>query len=153
METEAETDRRIVVGVDGSEASRVALRWAMAEARLRAASVHVVHAWQFPAVALTSFGSVTLPMFTAEDLERVADGLMRKTIANVVGPDEPVEVTTSVERGHPAEVLVAAAKGAELVVVGSSGYGAFATMLLGSVSNHVAHHATCPVVIVRGEGR
>jgi nucleotide-binding universal stress UspA family protein len=59
-------------------------------------------------------------------------------------------MTTSVQRGHPAEVLLEAAKDADLLVVGSRGRGGFSGMLLGSVSTQLAHHASCPILIVRG---
>ena len=56
-----------------------------------------------------------------------------------------------VQRGHPAAVLIEQAKGADLLVVGSHGRGGFIGALLGSVSQHSVHHATCPVVVVRSE--
>jgi len=145
------TGGRIVVGVDGSTPSKAALAWALEEARLRDASVQVVHAWQFPAVGLTTFGAAALPVIAPEDLEHAAEETVQQMLAAVADRAKAVEVTSSVERGHPAEALVAAAKGADLLVVGSRGHGGFTGMLLGSVSSHVVHHATCPVVVVRGE--
>ncbi len=146
---EASTPTRIVVGIDGSAASERALRWALEEARYRQGAVAVVHAWEYPTMALTPYGGTAVPVLTPSDLERVAETLAHEVVASVVGESPPVPVETLVRRGHPAEVLVEAAKGADLLVVGSRGRGGFTGMLLGSVSTQVVHHATCPVVIVK----
>lgn len=138
-----------MVGIDGSEEAEDALRWAFDEAGMRQASLEVVHAWSFPAVAITHYGGAALPVIAPEDVGRAAAETAQETVAKVIGNAPAVPVTTTVERGHPAEVLVAAAKGADLLVVGSRGRGGFAGMLLGSVSTHVLHHAPCPVVLVR----
>jgi len=147
-----ETRARIVVGIDGSAGSEEALRWALDEARLRHASLDVVHAWSFPAVAMTHFGSAALPVIAPEDLQKAAAEVARESIGRVVGDEASVPVVTTVERGHPTAVLLNASKGANLLVVGSRGHGGFTGMLLGSVSTHVVHHATCPVVIVKPSG-
>jgi nucleotide-binding universal stress UspA family protein len=143
------TQQTIVVGVDGSEASKSALTWAIEEARLRGATVLAVNAWQFPLVAFGDYGGTGVPMLTSVDLEKLAESTVRDAVADVVGDDVSVPVTTSVRNGHPARELVDASTGADLLVVGSIGHGGFAGMLLGSVSAHVVHHATCPVAIVR----
>lgn len=140
---------RIVVGIDGSAVSREALKWALEEARLRNSPLHVVHAWEFPAVAVTHFGTVALPVVASEDIQRAAEEDAKEAVARVAQDDETVPVETTVQRGHPAEVLLAASEGADLLVVGSLGHGGFSGMLLGSVSNHLVHHANCPVVIVK----
>jgi nucleotide-binding universal stress UspA family protein len=139
---------RIVVGIDGSQPSKDALRWALEEARLRNAEVEVVHAWEFPAVALADYGGVALPVLTPEDLEKQAEIVVRDTIAEVIGTDAPVPFSTLVRMGHAAEVLVAASKGAAMLVVGARGRGGFATLLLGSVSSQVVHHSQVPVVVI-----
>jgi nucleotide-binding universal stress UspA family protein len=77
----------------------------------------------------------------------------RKTLDQTIeevsaGLEQPVEVTARVEQGHPAVVLPAVAVGAQLLVVGSRGHGAFAGMVLGSVSQHCVQHMSCPVVVV-----
>ena len=143
------THGRIVVGVDGSTGSEDALRWALDEARLRHASLDVVHAWSFPGVGVTHFGSAVLPVIAPEDLQKAAGEAARESVGRAVGDETSVPVMTVVERGHPTEVLLNASKGADLLVLGSRGHGGFTGMLLGSVSTHVVHHATCPVVIVK----
>ncbi|HET9171261.1 MAG TPA: universal stress protein [Actinospica sp.] len=130
----------IVVGVDGSASSRDALRWAARQARLTGAELHAVCAWDFPA----TYGWA--PDYSDVDLAAQARKDLDATIAEVLGAAPAV---VRVERGHPAAVLVDSSLGADLLVVGSRGHGAFAGMLLGSVSQHCAQHALCPVLIVR----
>lgn len=140
---------RIVVGVDGSPESKAALNWALNEARHCHAAVEAVHAWQYPAVAFSHFGGEALPLIAPGDVETAAHGLLRKTVEEISGADCDVAVTPKLARGHPAEVLLALSEDADMLVVGSRGHGGFKGMLLGSVSNHVIHHAHCPVVVVR----
>ena len=138
----------IVVGIDGSEPSKQALRWAVEEARLRGGEVEVVCAWQYPALALTHYHGAALPIIAYEDLEKAADELLWDTLLEVLGGDLSVPVRAKVVPGQAADVLMHEAAGADLLVVGARGMGGFASLLLGSVSSQVAHHATIPVVIV-----
>ena len=103
----------------------------------------------FPNLNLVDYGGTRVPMIAPEDIQRAAEAWTRAMVAQVVASGEVVPVRTTVRRGHPAHVLLDAAKGADLLAVGSRGHGGFAGMLLGSVSSHVMHHATCPVVVVR----
>jgi nucleotide-binding universal stress UspA family protein len=141
-------DRRIVVGVDSSHGSKVALRWALAQARLTGTTVEAVTAWQHPTMYGYSYGAIPFP--SADDgIAAMAEKALAETVADVVGTrDKPVEVRATVAEGPAAHVLLTAAAGAELLVVGSRGHGGFAGMLLGSVSQHCAHHAPCPVVVI-----
>lgn len=129
----------IVVGLDGSVGSKVALQWAVEEARLRGSVLRAVHVWSYLDQPEGEFD----PAYGEGDARRVLD-------ESLAGLD--VEVEVEVERvvvnDLPARGLLAAAKGADLVVVGALGAGGFEGLLLGSVSQQVAHHATCPVVIV-----
>ncbi|MGE3621373.1 MAG: universal stress protein [Acidimicrobiia bacterium] len=135
----------IVVGVDGSDEARAALEWALAEARLRGARVKAVIAWQAPAVEGFPY---TNPILDPGRFERAAEGLLDEEVAKA-DPDRVVEVERVVAWSSPSAALLEAAEGAAMVVVGSRGRGGFTGLLLGSVSQQVAHHATCPVVIVR----
>ena len=143
------TEQRIVVGIDGSEPSKEALRWALHEAGLRNASLEVVHAWQYPAVGMTAFGGTAMPLITPDDLEKAADQVARETVNDVVSEEAQPRITTIVRMGHPAAVLVDVAQDADLLVVGSRGHGGFGGMLMGSVSSNVVHHASCPVAVIR----
>ena len=140
--------KRIVVGVDGSAPSTDALRWALGQARLSGAVVEAVLAWHVPAT------DGWAPVFDlVEDLTKASERTLADTIAQVAGDGGPVTVEQRVVGGEPAQVLLAAAKGADLLVVGSRGHGAVIGALLGSVSQYCVHHAPCPVVVVRSEDR
>jgi nucleotide-binding universal stress UspA family protein len=141
----ADHQRRIVVGVDGSEPSRVALRWAAAEAKLRNASLEVVTSWHYP----SQLASPAVPLIDL-DFEGDAGKTLAAEVATVLGPD-PGPVVQRVVNGHPGRVLVETSEHAELLVVGSRGLGEFTGTLLGSVSQHCVIHAHCSVVVVRGD--
>ena len=138
----------IVVGVDGSRHAQAALVRAADEARSRGARLRVVTAWHLPALAYAgAFGSAAA--LDPRGFEEAA----RVTLAQAVGALGPaaegLEIETRLRKGHPADVLVEEASGADLLVVGSRGLGGFAALLLGSVSHQCAQHARCPVLIVR----
>jgi nucleotide-binding universal stress UspA family protein len=136
----------IVVGVDGSAGSAKALRFALKEARLRGAEVKAVGAWHVPAAAYET-GWVPISV-DPTDYEKIARAALEKTLADAGAADADVSVTSVVHEGNAADVLIAEARVADLLVVGSRGLGGFKGLLLGSVSQQCAHHATCPVAIV-----
>jgi nucleotide-binding universal stress UspA family protein len=141
-------DRYIVVGVDSSHGSRAALAWALAQARLTGAVVEAVAAWQQPATYEYSYGAIPSPSL-GDSIAAITEKVLTETVADVVGTGgQPVDVRVEVAQGPAAQVLLEAAAGAELLVVGSRGHGAFAGMLLGSVSQHCTQHAPCPVIVV-----
>lgn len=134
-----------MVGVDGSEGSKEALRWADRQAGLTGAKLKLVHSWVFP----PNYGVVA--SYPAEfDPEGESKRMLEHTVAEVLGEDRLSTVELSVMEGHPASVLTRQAKGADLLVVGHRGHGGFGGMLLGSVSRHCVAHSTSPVVVVRG---
>jgi nucleotide-binding universal stress UspA family protein len=157
----------IVVGVDGSDASKAALRWAAAEARLRGARLLVVHAWMgYP--PMTAGTPVS-----AEDwavLRKGAEEVVAGIVADVLADCVDLAIETTAVHGPAGRVLVEAAEdadlvadriahaiaeraselGADLVVVGSRGLGGFRGLLLGSVGHHITQHASCPAVVVHG---
>ena len=139
---------RIVVGVDGSEGSRHALEVAVAQARDHGATLTVVTTWAQPVSAGVP-GYAAYPLINEADLSGVAKQQQADVLAAVLGTDPGIRVEQEVLQGHPAQQLVKAAEGADLLVVGSRGHGGFVGMLLGSVSQHVAAHAPCPVLVVR----
>ena len=139
--------QRIVVGIDGSQGARRALEWAVGEATLRDAHLVVIHAWLEPAAV--AVGSViTAGGVEPEVFEDTAWRTVTDLLAGVDTNGLPQGLETHVVSGAPARALLEAAEGADLVVVGSRGLGGFTGLLLGSVSQQVAHHATCPVVII-----
>jgi nucleotide-binding universal stress UspA family protein len=141
----------IVVGVDGSESSLEALRWAIEEARIRHSPIRVVYAWFMPRDG--SYGFVPAEVFDRERLQQEAGDDLDGWVAQLAPESVDVQVERHVVEGHGAHALIEAAEGAELLVVGSRGRGGFKGLLLGSVSQQCAHHAPCPVVILRARRR
>jgi nucleotide-binding universal stress UspA family protein len=142
-------DRRIVVGVDGSENAKTALHWAIGQARRTDATIEAVTAWQDPAMSGFSYGWSPM-LFDGDSIATLTEKTLDETVAEVTGQDNdrPVPINTRVVQGHPVEVLLKAATGAQLLVLGTRGHGTFTGILLGSVSQHCVQHAPCPVVIV-----
>jgi len=138
----------IVVGVDGSEGGTAALQFAVEEAALRKAKLRIVSAWEVPAAV---YGSGFAPPIDAGTLEALGGRMqeLADEAAETVKKLQPtVEVEAVAVAGQPADVLLEQAAGAGLIVVGRRGLGGFKTLLLGSVSQQVVHHASCPVVVV-----
>jgi nucleotide-binding universal stress UspA family protein len=139
----------IVVGVDHSEGAKAALRFALEEATLRQATLRVVHAWQYAYIGATGFEG-TFPALGGDikELRDVAERDLDATLQEAIPETGTIELERRVVEDRPAAALVEESRGADMVVVGSRGHGGFAGLLLGSVSQQVAHHAACPVVIV-----
>jgi nucleotide-binding universal stress UspA family protein len=149
---------RIVVGVDGSEGSQDALRFALREARLRGATLHAVLAWELPLFegAPGPFlvevpGELAPPLEeTRTALEAEAERALDAALAEALQGEEPgVEIRRDVVEAAPAQALLEAARGADLLVVGSRGRGGFRGLLLGSVGQRCARESPCPLVVVR----
>lgn len=140
---------RIVVGIDSSEGSRRALRWALHEAALRDAEVQLVHA--YPTPELMALPAVmTLP---SDDELRTAAGALVTEVLEAEGGAGEVPVSTVVRAGGAASVLCEVADDASLLVVGARGLGGFRGLLLGSVTHQVVAHSPCPVVVAVPEDR
>lgn len=134
--------RRIIVGVDGSAASRAALAWAVDEARDIDAEIRVVHVWDRPYVGGDAFAKM---LADADDIEDQA----RHELDDVIDSVDTTVLARPVDAvlvcGRPAECLLNEAKNADLLVIGQRGLGG---IQLGSVGHRIALHATCPVVVV-----
>jgi nucleotide-binding universal stress UspA family protein len=139
---------RIVVGVDGSEGSRAALRWAVEEGALRGATVEAVSAFHVP---YAGAASVMPLMLDPKEFEDAASAQLKKLVAEVDASALREPITELVVEGPASTVLVEAGRRASLLVVGARGHGGLAGMLLGSVSRQVTEHATVPVVVVPKE--
>jgi nucleotide-binding universal stress UspA family protein len=142
---------RIVVGVEGSPGSRAALRWAIEEARIRCGVVEVVTAYLPTYVpAAPDFGYVPLdPVDLVDEVRKMQDEVIDDVGQEV--DTAGVRIEQKLLKGRSADTLIAAAEGADMLVVGNRGRGGFRGLLLGSVSQQITHHATCPVVIVRAD--
>jgi nucleotide-binding universal stress UspA family protein len=140
----------IVVGVDSSEGAREALRFALDEAKRRNATLRVVHSWQFGNIGIKGIEGFS-PVIGADlgDLRRTAELALDATLDEVAAHVHGIAIERRVIEGAAAQVLVDESRNADLLVVGSRGHGGFTGLLLGSVSQQCAHHAACPVVIVR----
>lgn len=144
----------IVVGVDGSETSHEALRWAAEEARLRSAGLVAVYAWPFippqpigdPGMLAVSAGDLPGQLEAESDAAQVA---LDAAVDAVLGAETEIEVERKLVEGDAGEALVAESAHADLVVVGSHGRSGLTAVLLGSVSRHVVDHSKCPVVVVK----
>jgi nucleotide-binding universal stress UspA family protein len=137
----------IVVGYDGSAPSRTALRYAVTQARLRSAPVRVVaafdHNWRG-----NRFGGIEeLEQLVRQRVQEMLDEAV--TELRATAPD--IAFTATAALGAPGPILVDASRKATLLVVGNRGYGGFGGLMLGSVGQHVATHAHCQVVVVRGK--
>ncbi|HEX8093377.1 universal stress protein [Jatrophihabitans sp.] len=137
--------KSILVGVDGSPSSRTALSWAAAEAADHQADLVVLNVWE--ATLPPPVGSV--PQTSVPDPSGLATENLLQVVKEVLGEDPPVLVQPRVKPGNPAEVLIEESADAALLVVGTRGRGGFAGLVLGSVSQHVAAYAKCPVAVVR----
>jgi nucleotide-binding universal stress UspA family protein len=142
-------DGRIVVGVDGSEASRHALDWAVRESRVRPRPLHLLHACGWPLLDLPlGPDGYRLPASsrTPDGVHTMAEKILSDAAAAV---DPQIPVTTEISSDLPGRALLTASRTAAIIVVGNRGSGGFAGLLLGSVVEQVAAHGRCPVAVVR----
>ena len=138
----------ITVGVDGSEHSRRALEWAVREAGLRGAALTVLAVHQVASNHWTGNPELyPADQPATEAIRQAAQDAVQQAV-NQAGEPGPASVTVRAVSGLPAQELVGASSGADLVVVGSRGGGGFSRLLLGSVSTQVVGHAACPVVVI-----
>ena len=145
-----EESTTVVVGVDGSVESRMALRFALEDAHRRGARVRAVTAYLSPEFWAASYGVAALPTIeeVVEDNVTVARDVLKAVVDEAPALGEvPVDVVAL--PGAPASVLIEQAQGAALLVVGHRGRGGFKSAVLGSVGMHCVLHATCPVTVVR----
>ncbi|WP_243400215.1 universal stress protein [Arthrobacter glacialis] len=137
----------IAVGVDGSAESRIALEWAVTEARLRHGQIRAVTAWEYPPVT----AGMEVMIWDPDIFESAARRIQTDALKGV--DTEGVPFTGDVIQGAAASVLLHASQDVDLLVVGSRGHGGFTGLLLGSVSTQAVHHAFCPVVVVKTRPR
>ena len=140
----------IVVGIDGSPSADAALAFALEEARLRTLPLRIVCAWEVPAIEYAGTAFAPAPDLATE-AEHRAEKVLERAL-ETVGREPGVEIETVAAPGHPPDVLVAQSEGATLLVVGTRGRGGFASLVLGSVSQAVAHRGRCPLTIVHSDG-
>jgi len=138
----------IVVGIDGSHSASHALEWAIAEAALRKADLTVITVHAVPANYWTGHPSSTLgDEDKLTETRKAAEELVSKA-AEALGDNKPASIKVTTVDGFPAQTLIEASADSDLLVVGSRGGGGFGSLVLGSISSQVVHHAKCPVVVV-----
>jgi len=140
----------IVVGVDGSEGSLRALDWAVKEAALQHAPLTVLTVHQVAAGHWTGNPLIYPEDAPEQEKARQAAEEALSKATHQVGAGQPASATVRAVSGLAARELINASGDADLVVIGSRGAGGFASLLMGSVSTQVVHHAACPVVVVPG---
>ena len=138
----------IIVGVDGSGHSQRALEWAMKEATLRHAPLTVLTVHE---TIRGYFGTAAIIPRDAELTEKAREAAQAEVekVLGGLGESRPESVTVKAVNGFPVEELIKAGHDADMIVLGSRGVGGFTQLMLGSVTSQVAHHATCPVLIVQ----
>ena len=139
-----QSKQKIVVGVDGSEESKLALRWAVAEAAARGVPLEAVMVWSTPTTVLPAH--LPLSALRLADQESKVEETLRAVVADV--DTDGVDIDCTVLSGHPAATLLARGGTAQLLVVGSRGLGRAHETISGSVSHACTHHASLPVVVV-----
>jgi nucleotide-binding universal stress UspA family protein len=138
------TNELIVVGVDGSEGSRLALRWAVAEAQRSGTAVEAVTAWYWEGVEGAML-AMTNPLEQEQHAERISE---REVQAVITEFGSAIPVAREVVEGVPVRVLITASQRARLLVLGSHGHSRIHRAALGSVSEECVRQARCPVVII-----
>jgi nucleotide-binding universal stress UspA family protein len=137
----------LLIGVDGSEDSRTALRWAANLADELGLPLRAMWAWHYPSDTILRLGRIDLP--DADRTDELIGQQLDHLLVDVLG-DAAADVEPAVGRGPAAAALLRAAEeGARSIVVGSRGLGGFKGLLLGSVSRQLCEHAPCPVTVVR----
>ena len=136
----------IIVGVDGSAHSRKALEYAAKEAAAHHTSLTVLTVHQAVLDVYGSASHYTEDASLTEKARQAAQAETDEVLASL--GERPESVTVKAVHGLPADEIVKAAEGADLVVMGSRGSGGFARLVLGSVATQVSQHANCPVLIV-----
>ncbi|MDQ1626901.1 MAG: hypothetical protein QOI54_645 [Actinomycetota bacterium] len=151
---------RIVVGVDGSEASRAALRWAAEEASLRDAELQALLVWEPPLpwiygpVGAAQIAYVGMaPLIDPAQVERRARETLAQAVAEAFGDQPPPDVEQEVIQGNPAAVLIAQATDASMLVLGTKGHGKLLGVDLGSTAEKCLRHASCNVIVIRPRKR
>ena len=136
---------KVIVGVDESDCSKLALRWGAYLAATMDVPLEAVAAWQYPQI----YGGGYLP--AAFDPGADAEKWLTAAVDEVFGENRPAALSLVVREGRAAPVLLHQSEDASMLVVGSRGHGGFVGLLLGSVSAAVAEHAKCPVLVVHSD--
>ena len=142
------TYHRLGVAIDGSEPGQRALDFAFDEASRRGWKLLVIHAWDVHVVGFDVDASTYPKGGIIDEVKDAEDRLSSEVLAGHRDRYPDVEIELHLGRGHADNVVLEASDECDLLVVGSRGHGGFASLMLGSVSNRVLHHAECSVAVV-----
>lgn len=142
------TNQRVGVAIDGSGPGQRALDFAFDAASRRGWKLLVIHAWDVHVVGFDVDASTYPKGGIIDEVREAEDRLSSEVLAGHRDRYPDVEIEYHLDRGHPDHVVLEAAESCDLLVVGSRGHGGFASLMLGSVSNRVLHHAECSVAVV-----
>ena len=137
----------IVIGVDGSDIAKEALRYGLHEASIRGTRVRVVHAWM-PTYGMPAGGPGMVAPIDVGPYEHAANELLQTTVERVAGEERAATIERVLVESPAGAAIIDSARDAELIVVGRRGLGHVRSLVLGSVSSYVVQHATCPVLVV-----
>lgn len=142
-------EKLIVVGVDGSEGGATALEFAAKEAALRQDRLRIVAAWEVPVAAFGAGAAPPLDTALVDAVRVRTEQIADEAVETAKRLQPSLQVDAVTVAGQPADALLAQGADGDLIVVGRRGLGGFRSLLLGSVSQQVVHHASCPVVVVQ----
>ncbi|MCU0586579.1 MAG: universal stress protein [Syntrophobacteraceae bacterium] len=144
---------RILVPVDFSESARKALRYGIEIARDRGAKLHILHV--INEKIIEALRDLSTKGYKGELLETLRE-LVQERLEELhafapVSMREGIQVDFEIRKGKPAQEVIgfAADHWIDLIILGTVGRSALEAALMGSVARHVAHHAPCPVLLVR----
>ena len=138
---------RIIVGVDGSDYSKKALREGARLAQALDAPLEAIACWHDPSVYAAPYRNIS--ELKPETFRAHSQQMLETTLEEVFGQDRPARLSTRLLHGRPTELFVEESKNAQMLVIGRRGVGGVLGMILGSVSSALVFHAHCPVLIVR----
>lgn len=140
---------KVVVGVDGSDSSRRALRFALGHALLTGSSVEVVNSWEVPLPQDTESLAADAGALHEDVFDRQSEEIVAGVLAEVIDDQtEGLDISAVRMQEDPVEALTRASQGADLIVVGSRGRGGVRGLIMGSTSQGVLHHAKVPVAVL-----
>lgn len=143
--------QKILVAVDGSKSSIMALRWAVNFYKKNGGELEVTSVWQvpFPTIELVAIGLSINADELSEHPRKIAQHRLNEVMKEVCGESHPAGIKTSIEEGYASLVLIEKSREVDLLIMGNRGHSPLASTLIGSVSSSCIAHAHCPVVIIK----
>ena len=147
---------KIVLAIDGSEFSKVAVKELAKFSLPQGSEISIINVYEHPAMSTPELISTTdtLDVYYREfiaNAEKLGEKIVSDAVLIISEKNSSITITRSVVSGLPKKEILEKAESfdADLIVIGSQGQGAFSRLLLGSVSQYLATHAKCSVMIVK----